>query len=519
MVEGRKLVEATVAGLLAVAVAVWLRALPVTSDPWHYVRAGLHFPSHSWNLVGLTRYGLVLPEALVTRVTGFSTPAFYVLPVLATGLLVGAVYWLARRSFGLVAAVTCAVLLLADSVVLQYASRLYPDVPAAAVTALAVALATGSRDAWQRQRRVGARLWLLVVLTGAAVGASWWMRETAVFAWPVVAAVLLWRGGPPLRVVLPGAGAASASFLAAEAALSRWAYGDPWARFHALLGGGLATSANLADRAYVGQTRLAYLEAVPRGVLAYADGRWVLAMAALALLGGVLFPRRVGLFSGWFVLVLAGYLAAGGLLRPHAPSIRLDDPRYWLAFLVPMVPAAVGTVACAARAAATLVPGSARRPSYLGVVGVVLALALAVGPVLASVRQVRGDPEFLVTNHGVVSRFVGWLEAHRHQVRRVVTDRASARLLGVSTRAFGGRRLVDVRFVPFARPTEARPGDYLVLFSAHTDVCVFCRAREESWLAGPAKRLRHAVPVWRTADGAFDVYRLVPPNHRRASAQ
>lgn len=518
MVGGRRLVEAMVVGLLAVVAAVWLRTLPVTSDPWHYVRAGLHFPSHAWNLVGLTRYGLVLPEALVTRVTGFSTAAFYVLPVVATGVMVGSVYWLARRSFGLVAAIACAVLLLADSVVLLYATRLYPDVPAAAVTALAVALAAGSRDAWQRQRRVGLRLWLLVVLTGAAVGASWWMRETAVLAWPVVAAVLLWRGGPPLRMVLPGAGAAAASFLVAEAALSRWAYGDPWARFHALLGAHLATSANAADRAYVGQSRLAYLEAVPRGLLTYADGRWVLAMAALAVVGGLLFPRRVGLFTGWFVVVLAGFLAVGGLLRPGAPSIRLDDPRYWLAFLVPVVPAAVGTVACVARAVATLLPGAVRRPSYLLVLGVVLALGLAAGPVLASVRQVRGDPEYLVTNHGVVSRFVGWLEVHP-QVRRVITDKASVRLLGVATRSFGGRRLVDVRFVPFSRPTPARAGDYLVLFSAHTDVCLFCRKGEESWLAGPARRLRHAVPVWRTTDGAFDVYRLVPARPRRTSAQ
>ncbi len=519
MVEGRKLVEAMLVGLLACVAAVVLRTLPVTSDPWHYVRAGLDFPAQTWNLVGLTRYGLVLPEALITRFAGLSQLSFYLLPVLSTGVLVGAAYWLSRRSFGLLAALASAVLLLADSVVLQNASRLYPDVPAAAATALAVALAVATRDAWHRQQRVGPRLWALAVLTGAAVGASWWMRETSVFAWPVLALVLLWPGGPPRRVVLPGAGAAAASFLLAETMISRWAFGDPWARFHALLGAHLGQSGNPGDRAYVGQSRLAYLEAVPRGILAYADGRWLLAMGALAVVGGLLFRRRVGLFAGWFVVVLACFLAAGGVLRPGSPSIRLDDPRYWLGFLTPMVLAAVGTVSCAARLLAARLPATLRSPPYRAALGVGLTLALAAGPVLASVRQVRNDPEYVVTNHGVVTRFVDWLVAHRGQVRRVVTDRDSARLLEVLTRSFTGRRLVDVPFVPFARPTPIRPGDYLVLFSAHSDVCVFCRAREESWLSGDPKRLRHAVPVWRTPDGAFEVYRLVPPSPRRASAQ
>ncbi len=519
MVEGRKLAEATLAGLLACAATFWLRTLPVTSDPWHYVRAGMHFPAHTWNMVGMTRYGLVLPEMVLTRFAGYSRLSFYLLPILATGVLVGATYWMARRSFGLLAALVAAVLLLADSVVLVYASRLYPDVPAAAATALAVALALATRDTWRRRRRGGAGLWLMVVLTGAAVGASWWMRETAVFAWPVVALVLLWPGGPPRRVVLPGAGAAAAAFLAVETLISRWAFGDPWARMHALLGSHLAQSANPHDRAYVGKTRLAYLEVVPHKLLGYADGRWLLAMAVLAVVGGLLFRRRVGVFAGWFALVLAGLLAAGGVLRPWSPSMRLNDPRYLLIFMAPMVLAAVGTVACAVQLLAPRLPGALHRPPYRAVLGVALAVALGVGPVLASARQVRSDPAYVVTNHGVVSRFVGWLEAHRHAVRRVITDVSSVRVLGVYTRSFTGRPLVDVRFVPFSRPTPVRHGDYLVLFSAHSGVCGFCRQRAQSWLSGDPKRLRLAVPVWRTPGGVFDVYRLVPPSPRRTSAQ
>lgn len=512
-------VAAFVAGLLACVVSFVLRTLPITSDPWHYLQAGRTFPERHWNLVGLTRYGVVLPQVLVTRLFHISELSFYVTPILATGVLVGSTYWLSQRFFGHVAAAAACVLLLADSLVLLNATRLYPDIFAAAATSLAVLCAVRARDAWRARPRVDGRLWLRLVVTGVTVGLSWWMRETTVFVWPVVALVLLWRGGPPVRAVLPATGGGAAVFLLAELGINQWAFGDPWARVKALLGAHLASSANPNDRAYVGQDRLTYLKTIPHDMLGYADGRWMIAMAVVAVLGGLVLPRTVGLFSGWFVLVTVCLLAVGGLLRPHSPSIRLDDARYWLMFLPPMVVAAVGTVAMTARAVASRWPGRPPSRTFRAVLGTLLALALVAGPVLASAQQVRDTPAYVVTNHGIMNRFRAWIQRHDREVRLVVTDKASARLLSLYTRSFDGRRrLADVRFVGFKRPVARGPGEYLVLFSASDNVCVFCRARVGAWLAGPHARLRNAVEVWRTPDGTFVVYRLPAARPRGSPA-
>jgi 4-amino-4-deoxy-L-arabinose transferase-like glycosyltransferase len=505
-------VAAVLAGVLASVACFVLRTLPVTSDPWHYLHAGLTFPRRSWDLVGLTRYGMVLPEVGLTRLFHASELAYYLPPVLATGVLVGSTYWLTHRFFGHVAAVPACVLLLANSVVLLDANRLYPDIFAAATTTLAVLCAVRGRDAWRDRPRVDGRLWLRLVLTGLAVGLSWWMRETTVFAWPVVALVLLWRGGPPVRAVLPAAGGPALAFLVAEAGVSRWAFGDLWIRERALLRANLATSGNPTDRAYVGQGRLAYLRTVPHGMLGYADGRWMIAMAVVAVLGGLVLPRTVGLFSGWFVLVSGCLLAAGGLLRPGHPSIRLDDDRYWLMFLPPMVIAAVGTVAATARAGAARWPGGRPGRPVRAVLGAVLALALVAGPVLASAQQVRRTPAFVVTNGDVMGRVRTWLHRHDAQVRVVVTDAASARLLPLYTLSFDGQRqLSHVRFVGFRKHLAPGPGQYLVLFSARNDVCVFCRARVDRWLSRPRHRMQDAVEVWHTPDRTVVVYRLPAP--------
>src|SRR6476469_8679890 len=63
------LVSAAV-GLVSLAFVWKFRTLPVPTDPWHYVLAGTTFPEPTWNMVGLTRYGVVLPDVLVTKLFG-----------------------------------------------------------------------------------------------------------------------------------------------------------------------------------------------------------------------------------------------------------------------------------------------------------------------------------------------------------------------------------------------------------------------------------------------------------------
>ncbi len=501
---------AVLVGLSASVASFKLRTLPVSTDPWHYVQAGLTFPERTWNMVGLTRYGMVLPMIPVTRLFHDSELSFYLTPVLVTGVLVGSVCWLATRFYGAVAGVTAALLVLANSVVLVNATRMYPDIFATAMVALALVFAVAARDRWRATERVDAGLVVLLALTGTAVGLSWWMRETAVFAWPVVALVLLWRGGPPWRLVLPAAGGAALAFLLLELGIGQWAFGDPWARFRALSGADLAQTTNPADLPYLGQGRLDYLEIIPRGMLAFADGGWMLTMAALAVVGGLLFPRRVGLFSGWFLLVLLAFVGIGGALRPDSPNIRLDVVRYWVAFLPPMVVAAVGTVAVATRWLAGRV-GAARGGAGRTGTAVLLAGLLVAGPVLASARQVGHTESYVVTNGGVMSTFRNWLHAHDRQVGRLLTDHATARILPTYTRSFTGHRMAHVHVLAIDRRPKARPGDLVVLFSAYTHVCWFCNHPITAWLAKHPGRLAHWRKVWQTPDRTFVVYRV--PEH------
>ena len=494
-------------GLVGALVAWELRTVPVPTDPWHYVEAGLTFPDASWNTVGLTRYGMILPMMLVTRLFGMSEMAFYLPPVLASGVLVGALHWLGVRFFGQVAAVAGVVVVMANSVVLIDASRAYPDVFAVAMTAVAVALAVAARDRWRRDERVRSRLVLLLAGVGAFVGLSWWMRETAVFAWPVVAAVLLWRGGPPWRVVLPVAGGVAAGFLAVEMLIGQLAFGDPMVRFEALSGADLSQTTNAADLPYLNQGRLDYLAVIPRTALLFADGHVMIVLAVLAVLGGVLAPRRVGLFAGWFLLVALAFVAIGGALRPGSPNIRLDVSRYWVAFLPPMAMAATGAVAAlVARLGPRVASGWAGRTRALAAVGI--ACLLTAVPVLTSATEVRRQPTFVVVNHDTMSPFRNWLAAHDRGVDRIFAERDTERILDVYTRSLTGRPMSHVRFRSLNGHLTIRPGDHVVVFSAHDQTCTFCNANVNAWLDEHPGILDRWKRVWTSPDRRFEVYRV-----------
>ena len=496
--------QATLIGFAAAAIAFWLRTLPVVSDPYNYVLAGRTFPELTWNMVGLTRYGIILPLIPITALFHDSEMAFYLTPLIATGVLMGSIHWLASRFFGALSGVAAVLASLACSPILVNTTRLYPDIFAAASTTLAVAVAMATRDASRGASRT--RLWLLLVATGLAVGASWWMRETTVFSWPIVAAVLLWRGGPGWRLTGMLAGGAAILTFLAEMLVSRIAFGDWMARIHALSGVGLAGTTNPNDIPYLNQSRLAYLLTVPDVTLRQPDGVVLALECLLALLGALLLRRAVAFFAGWFVCSALVLILLGGALSPAAPSIRLDLTRYWLPFLVPMIIAAVGTVSSVVAVASPTLRErwGERRGPRLAAAAVVACLAVV--PAIPTGNWVRHNPEFVVTNGGVMNEFRGWVTAHP-EVRVMWTDMATQRQLPTYTRTFSGRPLASVEFRQFeAEPPPA--GSYVVVFSRDRRTCYFCRAAIAGFFAAHPDARRGWTSVWQSHDKNIKVFQV-----------
>ena len=503
-----RILVAALVGVLGALASFKFRTVPVPTDPWHYVIAGQTFPAESWNTVGLTRYGLSLPMIPITRLFHESELSFYLTPCLATGLLLGGVYWLTSRFFGWIAGCAAAVLTLANGVVLGNSSRLYPDVFAVAMTVLAVVTAVMARDIWARRPQVSTWLVTMLLLTGTFVGLSWWMRETALLAWPIVGAVLLWRGGPRPRISLPLVAVPAVGLLLLEMLISKLAFGDAMLRFEALTGPDMSATTNQADVPYLGQSRMTYLLTMPKGALLFEDGRWMVAMAVIAVLSGIAFPRKVGLFAAWFVLVFGLFTLVGGGLSPEHPRIRLDVARYWIAFLPPMVIAAVGGVTLVVRLLGERLLAGRSHRLRVGLAGV-LALALVAGPVAASAQGVRQSPPYVVTNGNEGAEFRNWLHGNDKSVGRVYSDWMSGRVLPTYALSFTGDRMAKVRWLSLTGLDQPRVGDHVVLYSAYSPVCFFCGDNlHTSWLHNHRGDLRRWDRVWKSKDSTFVVYRV-----------
>jgi hypothetical protein len=501
--------QSLVAGLVGGVVVFWLRTLPIVSDPFSYVHTGMDFPHPTWNMVGTTRYGIVLPLVPITRLFHDSEATFYLMPVVASIVLLASAHWLASRTFGRAAGVVAVVLLLGCSPILLNATRLYPDIFSASTTTLAVAVAVATRDRWRR--RPDARLGgvVLLVLTGLAVGLTWWMRETSVFAWPAVAVALLWKSGPPRRLVALCAGGAALAMFVLEMVISALVFDDPMARLNALTGSDMSTTTNPLDLPYLNQGRLSYFAVIPRVMLTLPDGAWLVICGALAVAGALLAGRRIAFFTFWFLSTLVLLILAGGTLNPASPSLRLDLVRYWLPFLVPMILAATGALALAARAIAAQLGDTswlsgARRRAVL----IVVAAGLVLAPVLPTVQMVRKDPQFVVTNGGIMNDFRDWLGAHRSEVKVMYADLATQRQLPTYARTFWGSPLADVKFRRMELPFDPKPGSYVVFFSENQSVCLFCA----DWEAQIRAKRPHITArwdlVWRSRDSIFKIYRV-----------
>ncbi len=473
-------VDAPVVLLLTVATAVlaWMfRAVLVTSDPWHYAQAALDFGTHEWIPSGLTRWGIIVPLLPVAAVFGQTLPTFYAFAFLATALVVPVVYVLARWVGPPAVAALTVVAFVAMPLTFSNLSRGYPDLMAVALNGLTLILVLVARDR--------DRVWPLL-LAGLVAGWAFEVRETTVFTWPIFA-VLIWtvsRRWVGYAAVLVGL----VPWAVLDLGLSWLTLDDPLAKWHVLTGSDLNDSTSPLDGSYLGQQRWWYLTRLPLAMAAEPWGWVLLLVCALGILGGLVLRGRVGLYVLWAVLPALLLVLQAGVLDPQHPSVRVDVPRYWLAFLPGLT---IAAVALCARAAA-----AARLPRVLG------AGALAALVLVAGVRFAATEPTFYPNSGDLPYRVAEVLP----EGPQVFTDGRTLRILPVYLESMG--RSVDLR--DFTRRGEVpESGQYVLLFSDTDETCEFCKLDYDLWRAeGNSLPLGDYRLVWTAPDGKARLYQV-----------
>jgi hypothetical protein len=474
---------ALLVGVAVVVLAYVFRSIIVPTDPWHYVRAAMHFPEDTWVPLGYTRYGIILasmPPALLFR---NAQATYYFWPLLSAGVLSGAVYLLGRRWWGRLAGLVAVVLVISNTVVFYNLSRGYPDIMSMAIFTLAivVALVARDRESWDRWT-VG-----LVVVVGFLLGWGFETRETSMLAWPLIA-VILWRRGRLVRTALfllvP-----LAFWAALDIGISAIAYGDPLLKLHVLSGTDISATktatGELANGNLVNQPRLTYFTFIPRMAWAMEGGTAMVVIGVVAAFGVLVRNGGVRLMAWWFLGVyLLTVLAAGGLDPAH-PRGRLDIARYW----IPFVPAESLVVAgMAALATAWVV----RRLSSSGVSAVVaralpalVAVLVLVVPVYEVARYALSGPTstaFAPRGGDALEELREHLDEVDFSTTRVWTDWETARILPAYQRDFfGGDKVWKGRPVSITGKGEPASGDYVLLFQPNSRTCGFCLTALRPW--------------------------------------
>src|SRR5690606_4431059 len=113
------------------------------------------------------------------------------------------------------------------------------------------------------------------------------------------------------------------------------------------------------------------------------------------ILGGLVLRGRVGLYVIWALFPVLLLVLQAGVLDPQHPSVRVDVPRYWLAFLPGLTISAVALCAAAA--------DRVRMPAWLGA-GLLAAVVLVPG-----VRFATTEPTFHPNSGGLPYEVVAQL--------------------------------------------------------------------------------------------------------------
>ena len=511
----RDLGWAALVAAVAIGIALVYRSALVPTDPWHYVQGALAFPEATWRATGLTRWGFLLPIIPFSWIWGDATATYYVVPVLSTGVLAAVLYLLGTRYVSRSTGVLAAAFALGTPLVFVNLTRGYTDLTATTLIGLALLLATLAADAADEAREAG-RSWgwrvpALLVACGFVTGWSFEVRETAIFAWPVIGWVL-WRIKRPV-VTMAWFAPPALAWLVLDMALCVVVYGDPLAKFRVLLGADIAQSEVSSDAVYVGQSRWWYMTILPRSILEISGGPALLACLAVGAVGGVVFRAQLGRIWAWGMLTVALLWLQGGPLNPGHPTLRLDIERYWLSFIVPLMLAAVGTMAILIR--------SSRGALKVG--AAVAGGLLALGVVVPAVRFATSYPGFAPNGGDAMVELRAHLASQGGELAdaKVWADWGTQRVLpAYQTSPFGDPRWEAgsfrslnrlVRFPPSSAAEYPQPGEYVVIYSAEDRTCWHCRRALQ-----PVDQAFGPLPgpgweeLFTSSEGNLTLYRLGP---------
>lgn len=495
-----------VAGLLAVAVmlvAVIWRSPVIPTDPWHYVQRALAFPDRVWVPLGYTRYGIIIPNIVPAKIFGNAQASYYFWPLISAGALAAVVYLMGRRWWGPTAGVVAVVVLFTNSLVFQNLTRQYPDIMAMSLVFGAAYCALMARD--RGFHGPVAAVWVLAA--GFLLGWSFEVRETALFAWPLVIA-LLWRRSTVLRVMalasLPILG-----WAALDVAIGAVAYDDPLLKLHTFLGfgGRPPEPGTVAGEAFQARTRLYYLEAIPKGAFTRPDGIWMLVSGAVAILAVAVRNWPLRLMSASFLSILALNLLAGGVLFPQRPFGDIFNTRYWVQY-IPSLALVIGGLTALLAAWLTRRVGS-ERPWARVLVAAGVGIAVVAVPVWTTARWVPTVEAFAPNGGDGLEELRSHLDEVDYRGGELWTDWETKRLVPIYQRGtFGGDPLWTAEPKSLTGPGEPGPGDAVLLYSTRDDTCGWCRRALAPW-----KEMNPTIPstwrlVYRTPSGNVELYEV-----------
>ncbi|WP_082590072.1 glycosyltransferase family 39 protein [Phycicoccus sp. Soil748] len=476
------LLEAAVIGLAVIALAYVYRSIVVPTDPWHYVRSAMYFPSDGWVALGYTRYGMVLANLPTVWLFGNAQATYYFWPILSSGLMAAGVYLIGRRFWGPVAGLAAVALLISNRVIFYNLSRGYPDIMSMALFVGAILCALAARDQQANSRRA----WPWLLATGFLLGWGFEVRETSMLVWPLIAVILVQRRHL-LRtialVVLPIVGWAALDVL-----ISWVAYEDPLLKFHVLTGldVSLAETATgeVKNAAILNQPRSFYVTYIPDRALQSEGGLWMVLMGALTLVGLFVRNHAVRLMSLWFLLAYGLTVLAGGALDPAHPRGLLHVERYWIPFVPAMALASAGLVAVTVQWVARHSP--LRRASRIlgAALGTALAAVLCFGPVAFAVQYASANPAFAPAGGAALEELRSELDRRDFQGGRIFSDWETVRIFEAYQRPFfGGAKEYPGEARSITGGPQPQPGDYVVLWQKNSKTCGFCSNALKPWTA------------------------------------
>ena len=498
------LTASLVSAVVLVVAWVW-RSPIVPTDPWHYVQRALTFPDTVWIPLGYTRYGIIIPNIVPAKLFGNAEASYYFWQMISIGVLAASVYLIGRRWWGHVAGLVAVVVLFSNSVVFYNLTRQYPDVMSMSVIFFGVLCALQARDR-------DFRGWLGVFWTLAAgfcVGWSFEVRETALFAWPLIL-VVLWKRGSVLRA-LSVAALPVLFWAAVDVGVSTVAYGDPMLKLKTLLGfgAGRPLPEDVAEAAEVAaRTRWDYLMAIPRFALENRpDGVWIVATGVLTILAVLVRNRPLRLMSLSFIWVYALNLAAGGVIFPDRVFGDLFNIRYWIQY-VPSIALVVGGLTALAAGWVARRVGATSRGAGAAVAAVAAVVVLAV-PAYESVRTVPTIEAFAANGGDGLEQLRDHLGAEGYATGTVWTDVRTVRLLPIFQRPFlGGEKTWTGKPKKLDDLADVKPGDSVLFYSAHDDTCFHCRIQIQPWIETHPNRPENWELVFATPTKNIELYRV-----------